>query len=92
MTSERKTREQLLSEVDALRRRLSEADERRIRAENALRSLEHRNRLLVDSAPFGIITADLAGRITDLNCKIREMLPLLTDQDLTPPIYLNSNC
>ena len=84
MTSERKTREQLLSEVDALRRRLSEADERRIRAENALRSLEHRNRLLVDSAPFGILTADLAGRITDLNCKIREMLPLPTDQDLTP--------
>jgi diguanylate cyclase (GGDEF)-like protein len=81
VTSECKTSEQLLSEVDALRRQLSEAEERRVRAENALRSIEHRNRLLGDSAPFGILTADIKGRITGLNSKIRKMLPWLKNQD-----------
>jgi diguanylate cyclase (GGDEF)-like protein len=83
VTDEHKTREQLLSEMVTLRRRLSEADERRIRAEEALRSIEQRNRLLGDSAPFGILTADITGRITGLNSKIREMLPWPAGQDLT---------
>lgn len=83
MTVPGKTREQLLSEVDALRRQLSEAEEARIKAEDALRYLEHRNRLLGDSAPFGILIADMTGRITHLNRKIQEMLPWPAGQDLT---------
>jgi diguanylate cyclase (GGDEF)-like protein/PAS domain S-box-containing protein len=83
VTGEIKTREQLLSMVDALRRQLSEAEEGRKKAEQALRNLEHRNRLLGDSAPFGILTADITGRITGSNRKIQEMLPWPTGQDLT---------
>lgn len=81
MTSEYKIREQLLSEVDALRRQLSAAEERRISAENALQRLEQRNRLLGDSAPFGILTADITGGITGLNSKLRQMLPWPPDSD-----------
>lgn len=69
-------------EVETLRRQRSEAEERRIRAEDALRRVEHRNRLLGDSAPFGILTADVTGRITGWNSKIRQMLPWPADQDL----------
>ncbi|MBI5581413.1 MAG: hypothetical protein HY895_19855 [Deltaproteobacteria bacterium] len=83
MTIGSKTREQLLLEVDTLRRHLREAEERRISAEDALRHIEHRNRLLGDSAPFGILTADITGRITGLNSKIREMLPWPADKDQT---------
>jgi len=83
VTSECKTREQLLSAVDALRRQLSKAEERRKKAEDALRNLELRDRLLGDSAPFGILTADITGRITGLNRKIQEMLPWPAGQGLT---------
>ena len=65
-----------------LSRALSESEQRRIRAEAALRALEDRNRLLGDSAPFGILTIDLAGRVTGYNRKIVEMLPWQTE-DLT---------
>jgi diguanylate cyclase (GGDEF)-like protein/PAS domain S-box-containing protein len=82
VTREYETREQLLSEVDSLRRQLSTAVQRRINAENALQRLEHRNRLLGDSAPFGILTADITGRITGLNSKIKEMLSWPTEPDL----------
>ena len=81
MTGEHETRDPLFSKVDALRRQLSAAEERRIRAEDALQRLEQRNRLLGDSAPFGILTADTTGRITGLNSKIREMLPWPPDSD-----------
>ncbi len=74
MTSEYQTREPLKSEVEALRRQLSEAEE-------ALRNLERRNRLLGDSAPFGILAADTKGRITGSNRKIQEMIPWPTGQD-----------
>jgi diguanylate cyclase (GGDEF)-like protein/PAS domain S-box-containing protein len=78
------TREQLLSEVDGLRRKLSEAEEKSIGAEKALRRLEHRNRLLGHSAPFGILTADITGRIIGLNSRIREMLAWPAEPDPTP--------
>jgi diguanylate cyclase (GGDEF)-like protein len=78
-----KTTEQSVGEVEALRLRLSECEEQRTRAENALRSLEDRNRLLGDSAPFGILTLDMAGRITGFNRKIVEMLPWPAIPDLT---------
>ena len=76
MTIERMTRERLLSEVDALRRQLSEA-------EDALKRMDYRNRLLGDSAPFGILTADITGRIISFNSKIRNMLLWPAGQDLT---------
>jgi diguanylate cyclase (GGDEF)-like protein/PAS domain S-box-containing protein len=82
VAGDHRTREQLLSEVDALRRQLSAAEQGRIGAENALRHLEHRNRLLGDSAPFGILTADITGRITGLNSKMKAMLPWPADPDL----------
>jgi diguanylate cyclase (GGDEF)-like protein len=83
VTAEFKTREQLLSETNALRRQLIEAEKVCIKAEQALRNLEHRNRLLGESAPFGILTADITGRITSLNSKMQEMLPWPTGQDPT---------
>ena len=83
MGSQYPTVEELVSEIGALRRGLSEAEERRIKAENALQNIEQRNRLLGDSAPFGILTADIKGRITGLNRKMREMLPWPPDRDLT---------
>jgi diguanylate cyclase (GGDEF)-like protein/PAS domain S-box-containing protein len=81
VTEETKTREQLLCEADELRRRLGEAETRQKIAEEALRKLEHRNRLLGDSAPFGILTADRTGRITGFNRKIQEMLPWAAGRD-----------
>ncbi|MGE5255249.1 MAG: diguanylate cyclase [Hyphomicrobiales bacterium] len=83
MTVESKTKEQLFSEVEVLRHRLSEAEERCNRAEDALRSLEHRNRLLGESAPFGILTVDITGRITGLNRKMKEVLSLPPGRDAT---------
>lgn len=74
MTSEYQTRELLLSEVEALRRQLSEAEE-------ALRNIERRNRLLGDSAPFGILAADTTGRITGSNRKMQELIPWPTGPD-----------
>ncbi len=76
MASEDSSRERLLSEMDALRRRLGQA-------EDALRKLEQRNRLLGDSAPFGIFAADATGRITGSNRKAREMLRWPVGLDLT---------
>jgi len=70
VSDEFKTREQLLAEVNALRRRMSEVEERRKRAEEALRAIEHRDQVLGDSAPFGIFTIDVQGRITGLNQKM----------------------
>ena len=69
------TNEPLAREVETLRRLLRESEEKRASAERALRDLADRNRLLGDSAPFGILTIDPAGRITAHNRKILEMLP-----------------
>ena len=83
MNNELKTREQLLAEVDALRRRMNEVEERSKRAEEALRAIEHRNRVLGDSAPFGIFTMDVQGRITGLNRKMMEMFQWPGAEDVT---------
>jgi diguanylate cyclase (GGDEF)-like protein len=44
-------------------------------AEAALQSYEHRNRILGDSAPFGIMAIALDGRVEKLNRRMRELLP-----------------
>lgn len=71
-----------MAEVDALRRRMNEVEERSKRAEEALRAIEHRDRLLGDSAPFGIFTMDVEGRITGLNRKMMEMFPWPAVEDV----------
>lgn len=83
MNSEFKTREQLLAEVDALRKRMKEVEERSKRAEEALRAIEHRDQLLGDSAPFGIFTMDLQGQITGLNRKMMEIFQWPATEDVT---------
>ena len=55
-------------DMDALQRRCQQA-------EAALRALEQRNRIMGDSAPFGIFAVDQRGRLQGLNRQMRDMLP-----------------
>ena len=61
------------TEIEVLEKRCQQAEE-------ALQAIEERNRVLGDSAPFGIFTTDMKGRITRLNRRVREMLPWPSDQ------------
>ena len=73
-----KSRNDLLVELDELRRQKIETEvlkKRCQQAEAALKAIEARNRVLGDSAPFGIFTTDLKGRITGMNRRVRKMLP-----------------
>ncbi len=63
------------SGIDTLRDRLREMETRCEQAERELQNIEQRNRLLGDSAPFGIFTMDLTGRITGLNRRMEDMFP-----------------
>ena len=76
--NESSSRNDLLIELGELRRQKTEMEglkKRCQQAEDALKAIEERNRVLGDSAPFGIFTTDLKGRITGLNRRIQEMLP-----------------
>jgi diguanylate cyclase (GGDEF)-like protein/PAS domain S-box-containing protein len=78
--------EELLAEVEVLRRRVArmeEVEERSRRAEEALRAIEERIRLLGTSAPLGMITIDLEGRITGINRRMLEVLPCSTVEEAT---------
>ncbi|MBW2490343.1 MAG: sensor domain-containing diguanylate cyclase [Deltaproteobacteria bacterium] len=71
-------RNDLLIELDELRRQNADMEmlkKRCQQAEAALKEIEERNRVLGDSAPFGIFTTDLNGHITGLNRRMRKMLP-----------------
>ena len=46
---------------------MEEVEARSRRAEETLKALEERNRTLGNSAPLGILTIDLEGRITGIN-------------------------
>jgi diguanylate cyclase (GGDEF)-like protein/PAS domain S-box-containing protein len=75
------TRDELLTEVETLRLRLGgmeEVEARAGRAEEALKALEERNRMLRNSAPVGILIVDLDGRITRINRRMLEVLPCST--------------
>ena len=75
------TRDELLAEVKAMRRsvaRMEEVEARAGRAEEALKALQERNRLLGNSAPLGILTIDLEGRITGINPRMLEVLSCST--------------
>jgi diguanylate cyclase (GGDEF)-like protein len=68
---------ELLIELDELRRQKTEMEALREycqQTEAALKAIEERNRVLGDSAPFGIFTTDVKGCITGLNRRMREML------------------
>lgn len=56
------------------------------KAEAALKAIEERNRVLGDSAPFGIFTTDLKGNIAGLNRRMQELLPW---PDSQPPESMN---
>jgi diguanylate cyclase (GGDEF)-like protein/PAS domain S-box-containing protein len=73
----------LLMELGELRRQITEMEALQKRCqltEASLKAIEERNRLLGDSAPFGIFTADQKGRISGLNRKLQKMLPWFANQ------------
>jgi diguanylate cyclase (GGDEF)-like protein len=75
--NESSSRNDLLIELGELRRQKTEMEALKIRcqqAEAALKAIEEKNRVFGDSAPFGIFTTDLKGRITGLNRRMQEML------------------
>ena len=62
------------SERDELLRRIQDLEERCRQAEDALRTSAERNRLLGDSAPFGIIVVETDGRVFGATQKMLNML------------------
>ena len=72
-----------VNERNELFNRIQELEDKCRRAEDALFTLEERNRLLGDSAPFGIFVTDTDGRIFGANQKMLEMLAWPADQDIT---------
>ena len=66
---------------DGLLRRIRELEKRCEQAKDALNSMEEQNRLLGDSAPFGIFVVDKEGRILGANKRILDMLAWPKDQD-----------
>ncbi|MFZ3169842.1 MAG: PAS domain S-box protein [Candidatus Methanoperedens sp.] len=72
----RKTKDQLIKELESLKERLSKlenADLERKKVIKALSESEAKYRLLFDSAPVGIGVADLEGNIIDANKNMQEM-------------------
>jgi diguanylate cyclase (GGDEF)-like protein/PAS domain S-box-containing protein len=74
---------QSVSERDDLLDKIRRLEEKCRRAEDALFTLEERDRLLGDSAPFGIFVVDTEGRIFGANQKMLDLLAWPGDQDIT---------
>lgn len=74
---------QSVGERDELLEKIQRLEEKCLRAENALLTLEERDRLLGDSAPFGIFVVDTEGRIFGANQKMLDLLGWPADQDIT---------
>jgi len=72
-----------ISERNDLLSRIQELEERCLRAEDALRTLEERDRLLGESTPFGIFVVDQEGRVFGANRKMQDMLSWPADRDIT---------
>ncbi len=86
MLKEYTNAEPLMAEIQALHRQVVElqgVEERCRQAETKLKAMEERNRLLGDSAPFGIFTMDTRGGITGINRKMRTMLSGFPGNDPT---------
>ena len=76
MKDEDKKKEQLVSELNELRRRiieLEEAETKRARAEEALQQSEDRYKTLVKTAPDAVTTTDLEGNITEVSQRTLEL-------------------
>ena len=71
------------SDREELLLRIQELEERCRRAEDALRTSDERNRLLGDSAPFGIIVVEPEGRVFGANRIMLNMLAWPSDRDVT---------
>ena len=71
-----------VSERDELLGRIHQLEEKCRRAEDALFTLEERDRLLGDSAPFGIFVVDTEGGIFGANQKMLDMLAWPADRDI----------
>jgi len=71
------------SERNEMLRRIQELEERCRRAEEALRTSEERNRLLGDSAPFGIFVVEPEGHVFGANRIMLDMLAWPSDRDVT---------
>jgi diguanylate cyclase (GGDEF)-like protein/PAS domain S-box-containing protein len=72
-----------VNERDVLLRRIQELEEKCRRAEDALNTLEERDRLLGDSAPFGIFVVDPEGRVFGANQKMLALLAWSEGRDIT---------
>jgi diguanylate cyclase (GGDEF)-like protein/PAS domain S-box-containing protein len=72
-----------VSERDQLLEKIRQLEERCQRAEDALFTLQERDRLLGDSAPFGIFVVDTVGGIFGANKKMLDMLAWPADRDIT---------
>ena len=75
----------LKSEIAAQHLQIAELqaiEQRCLRTETALKTLEARNRLLGDSVPFGILVVDLQGRITGINQRMQEIAPWYTPKEV----------
>jgi diguanylate cyclase (GGDEF)-like protein/PAS domain S-box-containing protein len=70
-------------ERDELLSRIQELEERCRRSEDALRTLEEQNRILGDSAPFGIFVIDIEGSVFGANQKMIDMLAWPEGRDIT---------
>ncbi|MGD9194215.1 MAG: diguanylate cyclase [Desulfobacterales bacterium] len=70
-------------ERDQLLSKIQELEEKCRRSEDALRTLEAQNRLLGDSAPFGIIVIDTEGNVFGANQKMIDMLAWPEGRDIT---------
>ena len=65
-----------------MQRGIQELEDRCRRAEAALRTLEERDRLLGESAPFGIFVVDPEGHVFGANQKMQELLAWPADRDI----------
>jgi diguanylate cyclase (GGDEF)-like protein len=72
-----------VSERNELLSRIQELEERCRRAEDALHTYEERNRLLGNSAPFGIFAVDTEGHAFGANQRMLDMLSWPSDREIT---------
>jgi PAS domain S-box-containing protein len=90
MKDETKNREQLIQELNSLRRRvqeLEECEEDRARALNALRESEKKFQQFYDEAPVGYHELDVKGRITRINRQELQMLGYGAGEMLGKPVW-----
>jgi len=66
--------DELLNQLRQQSNRISELEERCKHAEDAISSIEKRDKALGESIPFGIFTVDKQGRVTGSNSKMNKLL------------------